>query len=293
MNPSFIKKNIFMLKCIKCNSDLELKNNSIICKTCGEVYKIKQGIPILLPRSIPREKNREIELFLRIIKIILKKNNISKITEKEILKYPTSLNFKHNFLPFIKKKTKILEIGCGALAVSRICHDNETFFTDLSWDLLKYANVDNCFCCDINNLPFKDEVFDCVIGSAVLHHLIDINQGLSEIRRVLKNSGFYLGMNEPIANPAILPFYKFFNPYCKIAIDRGSIENIYTLQEMTQFFKKAEFDINIKLCKNPLYQLLSVFPMRLFHILIRFLPDFLVKSIGGNINIYAKKDKSA
>ena len=42
---------------------------------------------------------------------------------------------------------------------------------------------------DAHDIPFEDEVFDCVIIQAVLEHVIDPQRCVNEIHRVLKPSG--------------------------------------------------------------------------------------------------------
>ena len=47
--------------------------------------------------------------------------------------------------------------------------------------------------CDVQgcgtSLPFKDTTFDCVLASAALHHLDDVEGGIAEISRVTKAGG--------------------------------------------------------------------------------------------------------
>ena len=37
-----------ILACPACQGDVELKENKILCKSCGRKYPIKDGIPVLL-----------------------------------------------------------------------------------------------------------------------------------------------------------------------------------------------------------------------------------------------------
>ena len=41
-------KLLAILACPACQGDVELKDNKIVCVTCGRKYPIKNGIPVLL-----------------------------------------------------------------------------------------------------------------------------------------------------------------------------------------------------------------------------------------------------
>jgi SAM-dependent methyltransferase len=43
--------------------------------------------------------------------------------------------------------------------------------------------------CDVQNLPFDDEAFDCVVAAWMLYHVADVDAGLREIARVLRPGG--------------------------------------------------------------------------------------------------------
>lgn len=43
--------------------------------------------------------------------------------------------------------------------------------------------------CDAHDIPFEDDVFDCVIIQAVLEHVLDPHRCVSEIHRILKSDG--------------------------------------------------------------------------------------------------------
>ncbi len=42
------KELLDILACPACKSDVELKDNKIVCKVCGKKYPIRDGIPIML-----------------------------------------------------------------------------------------------------------------------------------------------------------------------------------------------------------------------------------------------------
>ena len=104
-------------------------------------------------------------------------------------------------------KGKVLEIGIGpARIATRLVTYNPQFSVigiDLSTNMLniaknniKDANIDETkiilIKSDAKKLPFKNESFDLVISQNMLHHLPDPVLMLSEINRVVKNTGAIL-----------------------------------------------------------------------------------------------------
>lgn len=98
----------------------------------------------------------------------------------------------------------ILDIGTGSGANSvipslRIFEGCKIVATDLSPDLLAllhhYLESENlssrvaCICTDSMNNHFKDGAFDVVLGSAILHHLIDPEAAIRTAYKALKPGG--------------------------------------------------------------------------------------------------------
>lgn len=42
------KELLNILACPACQGDVELKDNRIVCKSCGRKYPVKDGIPVML-----------------------------------------------------------------------------------------------------------------------------------------------------------------------------------------------------------------------------------------------------
>jgi len=42
------KELLGILACPACKADVELKENKIICKKCGKIYPVRNGIPVML-----------------------------------------------------------------------------------------------------------------------------------------------------------------------------------------------------------------------------------------------------
>lgn len=99
-------------------------------------------------------------------------------------------------------QTKFLEpgIGTGRMALPIIQRGYDYTGVDISREMMdqlprKLGGLpDNLTLvqADAANLPFSDRSFDVVLTTHILHCLPDWQQGLSEIRRVLKPTGYYL-----------------------------------------------------------------------------------------------------
>ena len=99
---------------------------------------------------------------------------------------------------------KILELGCGTGSMWKgredlIMHSSKIILSDFSEGMVEqskntigeYDNVEYMVI-DIQNIPFEDDSFDIVIANMMLYHVPDIDKGLSEVRRVLRDGGnFY------------------------------------------------------------------------------------------------------
>ena len=104
----------------------------------------------------------------------------------------------------IEKGMKGLELGCGTGSMwkgheQQIADCGKLILSDFSEAMLEsartnigeYDNVEYRVI-DISNIPFEDASFDIVIANMMLYHVPDLEKGLSEVKRVLKDKGrFY------------------------------------------------------------------------------------------------------
>ncbi|MDR0529270.1 MAG: bifunctional demethylmenaquinone methyltransferase/2-methoxy-6-polyprenyl-1,4-benzoquinol methylase UbiE [Zoogloeaceae bacterium] len=65
--------------------------------------------------------------------------------------------------------------------------------------------------CDAENLPFKEESFDCVSVSFGLRNMTHKDRALSEMRRVLKPGGRLLVLEFSQIHKALAPFYDLYS----------------------------------------------------------------------------------
>ena len=104
---------------------------------------------------------------------------------------------------------RAMELGCGTgffllnLMQSGVAKKGSV--TDLSPGMVKVAlrNAENLGLdvdgrvADAERIPYDDNTFDLVVGHAVLHHIPDVEQALSEVLRVLKPGGRFVFAGEP------------------------------------------------------------------------------------------------
>lgn len=96
------------------------------------------------------------------------------------------------------KVNRLLEIGCGngKLWENRNIdlRNREIFLSDISEGMVhevrkKLGKDYNCIVADCQAIPFKDNYFDTIIANHVMFYIQNLSVGLSEISRVLRNSG--------------------------------------------------------------------------------------------------------
>jgi len=133
---------------------------------------------------------------------------------------------KHKLITFQKiKNKKMLEIGCssGYDAISYTKYSSFYCGIDISDQAIKKAlklNLKNSefLCGDGHKIPKKDEEFDCVVVSSLLHHL-DLVLSFKEINRVLKSDG-YLIFREPLGTNPFFKFYRYLTPSSRTPDER-------------------------------------------------------------------------
>jgi len=81
---------------------------------------------------------------------------------------------------------KVLEVGCGTV---------KNVKNEITKNGCKWTGVDKkvtglaTHVCKVERTPFDDCSFDCVIGCETIQYWKDVNAGLTEVRRVLKDDG--------------------------------------------------------------------------------------------------------
>ena len=196
---------------------------------------------------------------------------------------------------FISPQMKVLEIGCGTGYFSKelIKTNAKIISIDISTELINIAKqnnnsnnitflVDNAY-----SMSFKNSLFDCVVGSSVLHHL-DINKALSEIFRVLKPNCKLFFTEPNMLNPQIVLQKNI--PYLKRKLGDSPDETAFTKWGITKDLKLHGFsDISV----IPFDWLHPKIPQTAIHT-VNKIGNFLekipiIKEFAGSLFISAEK----
>ena len=135
-------------------------------------------------------------------------------------------------ISLIGAKGLILDNGCGTGTLMEFLPTNDIVGFDISSGMLNKAKKRmNIFVRgDSQRLPFKDETFNIIVCRALLHHLPDTKEGVTEMQRVLKKNGEVVIL-EPIQSVLSI-------------IPRTLIKGSEHFSEIHKDFKKKEL-INI------------------------------------------------
>ncbi len=106
--------------------------------------------------------------------------------------FKVTRDFLDNYLQSLdrSRSIKILEIGCGTGGnLSLLASFGEIYNLDLNLKALTYCHqrgFSRASCQDVQNLAFKKETFDLVVGMHIIEHVGDDYKALEEIKQVLK-----------------------------------------------------------------------------------------------------------
>lgn len=300
-----------ILICPDCQGELSLKNSAYKCSNCERTYPVRGRIIILLPSDLEEVKRNEDKYYKdhrmegkgkpAWMALAHKREDIKFLTDEFLPKHKHEIN------------GRFLEIGSGSCWASSIIENScrpkleKTVASDVSLLALQKgvevaksmgANINYFITCDTEMLPFKEEAFDVIFGSAIIHHFLNTEKGVSEIRRVLTREGVYLGINETVTNTIFTFFSRSrFWHVRERAKERGITEKVFSWDKWIELFRRGGFKkVCIDLECNPEYKLRASARTRarwlspLYYRIISLLPDFLVRHyLASSISIVAKK----
>jgi len=135
------------------------------------------------------------------------------------------------------KSIKILDIGVGLGRILQKIKNTfpekelELYGIDISIGYLSVAKTKGIevSCANIEDLPYKDNLFDIIICTDVLEHVIDLNLSIKEVKRVLKDGGYLFVRvpNKEDLSQYLTSDYPYYFVHLR-SFDRYSLELLFT-----------------------------------------------------------------
>jgi len=180
-----------LLQCPACQMPaLQSGEDKLVCADCHAEYEIKNGIPVLLTDKTLATQLEQIDYDDH--------HNID-----EARRHKVCMDWKLVFDKHGVTYGDVLEIGSGTgqltwglacmLPFSRVhaCDISWKFLNGVKTGLLSQEREDHVqyYACDANNLPFRSNSVDLVVGHSVLHHFIDYDKTIRRSFDLLKPGG--------------------------------------------------------------------------------------------------------
>lgn len=264
----FKKECIGFLCCPDCRGGLSLEDKHLICKKCERQYSLIEGIPILLPKSMPDDVKLSQQKWDLDYKVkIDKKNTLNLKKAYELTYLEPEFKYLGSIFKSVRNK-KYLEIGCGTFFVGQKLAKQGMFAVGIDYSLnalrlakfyLEQEGINNYFlvCGDITKMPFKDNSFHLIYGGGVIEHFKNTLQVVKENYRVLRKGGIAfntvpqlnlgsLTYRQIWGNIPNAPILRELAEFIHLKLLKGSrmiygYEYSFTKSKMTDIFRKARF----------------------------------------------------
>lgn len=153
-------------------------------------------------------------------------------------------------LPFLGDTKKLLDFGCGDMAISQYLRDNSNRKISITGiDVIDYNMTDMKFMkYDGKKIPFKNESFDTVIAIAALHHCKNPSSMLKECVRVARRK---IILFEDIYNNRLEEFFTKSVDYIGNHLETSGVNIPFNFLSVKEW--KAEFarnDLKLKSMKR-------------------------------------------
>lgn len=281
------------LRCPDCRVDM-LDNGC--CTTCGRTMALEGGLWNLLPRTLESVKLHEDRVFSEgaADRTHMTSRPWQVIAgRQEIRRFDEELSRLFTDGPW-------LELGgetCFASAIFKSLHpETVVYASDVSPNSLRFAAQplshwfpsapDAFIALDAENIPFADDTFGSIFALTMMHHLPHPEQMLSEVYRVLRPGGRFVGVDHCVPS--------HFRPlFAKVAHERaaqyGIQEALLGYTDWTRIFSRSPIPLAaLQIYTNPRYQSNPYFA--LLGKLVDKLPKVVARTLfpTGALVIYEK-----
>tara|TARA_A100001011_G_C14315433_1_gene847750 strand:+ start:2078 stop:3034 length:957 start_codon:yes stop_codon:yes gene_type:complete len=189
-----------ILMCPNSHENLKIENSEVRSTDNKYCYKIEDGIY----RFLNEIKSSETENVKKFYMEDPFPNYNSFDNLETFIEKMKNNSFINSISKILKPGDRVLEFGCGTGQLGNYLAANghsEIFSADLTINSLKLGNEFtkknnikgiNFFECDVFKPCFKNESFDLIICSGVLHHTIDPKKGFNNLLKMLKKNGLVI-----------------------------------------------------------------------------------------------------
>ena len=257
------KKLLDILVCPVTKSPLtyDKKNNELISKSAKLAYRIKDGIPILLPKNLEKFKALEAEYHDHEAHHYGEINMINSY-------HVTHYNEKYlNIVNNLEKNSILLEVGSGDGNDANRINNSEisVIQSDISFEMIKLAKSNNknnaktvFVVSDAEKIPCEDNSLDAIMIVAALHHLPSPKKFFKEASRVLSPNGILIIGFEPNRWPYfyVYPCIRFLKRITRLEKYTNSKHSGVSVGDMeTEGFSFSDFksffdESNLQLVKT-------------------------------------------
>lgn len=185
---------------VKQSNGKHIEEGELICKGCGEIFKISNGVPRLV---VEEEMDSNVKQTSESFDVKWRRHprfgfDGSSAVSHYNWYYEKYHWTKEEFESFLSAKRLILDAGCGTghdVALYASMTKGEVFGIDISGSVdLAYQNtksIENVHIIqgDILNLPFKTGLFDFITSEGVLHHTPSTKLALKSLAGCLEERG--------------------------------------------------------------------------------------------------------
>lgn len=189
------------LACPDCRGTVDVQTWR--CAGCQRTFQTQDGIPVLLPRSLPGDtEQRQHALYAAVAHEY--DDVFPRHVAEHYLNKRTAL--VKALLPF---GGLVLDVGCGTgqLGAAIAAEGFDVFGVDLSASMVAQARrrgLAGTYAAVTTALPFADDSFDLALTVATLHHLETperVATTVAEMGRIVKPGGFVVLWDHNPANP--------------------------------------------------------------------------------------------
>ncbi len=283
-----------ILICPECGGELSQlieqnqseENSFLVCIKCNSRYSIEKNIPIMLIKDISDSEMNYIEHYEKDAELFdYFEQRECKATEHE------ERRVREYILSKIPSNAElILDVGSGGSWLSKnIDFDNHILISlDLSEkNVLQSLNENsnkNHFglVADALNPPFKENTIDCIIASEIIEHLINPEEFIKKMIKILKPGGKFI-----ISTPykEVIPYYLCI--HCNQMTPKNAHLHSFDEHKLSKYFSIIgngfEEKIKFFIFGNKALNILRT------HVFLKYLPFSLWKFIDKISNLIINK----